>query len=136
MMEVDLRRRDFLRGASAAAVVGLVAPILSSPMACSRGDPLLAALGDFFDDRDAARIVGRIYLNQEPGERDARLLVERLAGPALEDWESLSRRDLPALRSALRARHREDLRTGNIVSLDGWQLSRTEARLYAVVAAR
>ena len=30
----------------------------------------------------------------------------------------------------------EDLRTGKIVSLEGWQLSRTEARLYAVAAAR
>ncbi len=126
-LNTDLRRREFLRGLSAAGIVGL-APL---SWACRGGDTLQAALSEFFVDRSAAGIVGRVYLNDSPDERDPEKLVALIAGDSRAAWEALSN-DREALYGELRRRHRADFALGKVTSLDGWLLSLTEARLCAL----
>jgi len=125
-----LGRREFLRGLCAAGVAGL-APLSWS---CHRGVAPKAALAGFFDDRRSAAIVGRVYLNAQPEAVDADELVASIVDDsdrAHRDWNALWR-DPDAMREALRERHREDLARGDVVDVDGWLLSLTEARLCAL----
>jgi hypothetical protein len=75
-----------------------------------------------------ASALGRAYLARAPGEADpVRLAAAIIAGlGAPVDDERL-----PAL---IRARVRADFAAGDIVTIDGWVLSRTEARLAALWA--
>jgi hypothetical protein len=57
---------------------------------------------------------------------------ERLTGLILTDLPAANRGSAPALAETLRARSRLDFRRGRIVSVDGWMLSLTEVRLYAL----
>lgn len=123
-------RREFLVGLGAS---GLAAG-LGTALGCGGAGSLRASLDGFYTDRQAARIVGRIYLNTAPpGESDPDELVARIAGDNLASWESLAA-DRDSLFDAVRARHRDDFEQGRTASVDGWVLSRTEARLCALAA--
>jgi hypothetical protein len=78
-------------------------------------------------DRDAARTVGRRYLDGRPEERNERALV-RLLSP-LGDPATLTQ---DALRNRVRRAVRSDFVEGRVVPVDGWYLSETEARLCAL----
>jgi hypothetical protein len=89
---------------------------------------------------DSARLIGRAYLAGCPNEvgddaRLARLILADPGGP-----ESASRADAPmpadtrSLRETIATRVREDFRHGRTATVDGWILSRTEARLCALWA--
>lgn len=126
-----LSRRCFI--ASAAAWIG---GIVSTPGYAIRilsgrrpGDHLVA-----FYSRDflAAQVIGRAYLRVAPGEADANLLAGILVrrDPALD-----VRRNPPDDRrivGILRDRIAKDFETGHTVRIDGWVLSKTEARLCAL----
>jgi hypothetical protein len=59
----------------------------------------------------------------------------RLARLILADLSAAAGRDRPAaaaLRHAIREQSRQDFRDGKIVSVDGWMLSLTETRVYAL----
>ena len=127
-----MQRREFLMalGASGAA---LIAGLGTGLLACAGAGSLRSALSEFYSDRAAARIVGQIYLNLAADENDPERLVALIAGEQLAEWQSLAG-DRDALYRAVRARHRSDFENGNTASIDGWLLSRTEARLCALVA--
>ena len=122
-------RREFC--VTAACVAGLAwgasRPLTRLLLQPRNRSPQRAALEGFFSDRESARAVGRVYLEATPAEASLATLLERL------DCEALSR-DPGDARAELRARHRRDFREGRTVTLDGWLLSRTEARLCAVAA--
>ena len=62
--------------------------------------------------------------------------LERLAPPILVEVSS-SGRDLSsviALRQAVRDQTRDDFRNKKILNVDGWVLSLTESRVYAMAA--
>jgi len=82
----------------------------------------------------SARAVGACYLKQagvrgDPELLSRRFLVEDLGIPAPID----SMTDA-ALREITRLRISADFACGNTIMVDGWILSRTEARLCAIVA--
>ena len=95
-------------------------------------DELAGRLRTFFYDREAARRLGHLYIRQVPTEDDPRILA-RLAVASAEapqvDGISLDR---ASLHQRLDAQVRDDFASGTTIALDGWVLSRTEARLCAL----
>ncbi len=79
---------------------------------------------------DGPRAVGRAYLREHPGEREAEVLVRLLLPP--ERRERFERAGPEARHEALRGWVSEDFRAGRIVRVEGWILARTEARLSAL----
>lgn len=122
-------RRTFIKLlAGFAAVFG--APV----HAARRGNPALseravrdaAAWARRFRSQDSARRIGRAYLLRRPAEADVGVLYGRLsAGLPLEQ-----RTEAPDWGRLVRA----DFAQGNTVFVNGWLLSRTEARLCALTA--
>lgn len=83
---------------------------------------------------ESAAWLGRYYLEVNPREADAALLVTLIGaarGPALPPASPTTGK---ALRESLEARIRNDFIFGNTVAVDGWLLSITEARLCALVS--
>jgi hypothetical protein len=76
---------------------------------------------------DGVVVLGRAYLADHPSEADAEFLLRHL--PDL-DAERKVRPQLPDLAPAVA----RDLRAGRVVSVQGWQLSQSEARAAAAVA--
>ena len=86
-----------------------------------------------FSDPTAARTVGRAYLRQYPDEADtARLIAELVALQSGADVADAAAR-ISHFRGRVSSRVARDFRGGNTVAVAGWVLSRTEARLCAVL---
>ena len=77
----------------------------------------------------ALQRVGRRYLEVEPDDRDPAALTRALEAAGIDRDEM----DVP---SGLRAAAIRDYRSGNTVLLDGWLISRTEARYAALLTLR
>jgi len=101
--------------------------LLGIPAACAlpAPRPARAALLDLFDNPARATALGRAYLATFPTAPDADALAA-----AVMDGIPAS----PDLRQAVAARIRADYAASRIECLDGWLLSRTEARLCAIAA--
>lgn len=84
-----------------------------------------------FGDIESARTVGAEYLRSAPHEADLPGLLAALCGPASGD-ACVAHADEWA--AALAARCKDDFLEGRVVRIQGWVLSRTEARLCAVAA--
>ncbi|HXR19681.1 MAG TPA: hypothetical protein VN757_07095 [Steroidobacteraceae bacterium] len=95
-------------------------------------DELAARLRTLLYDRAAARRLGRLYVRQVPAEDDPRILARlTVALPEAQQVDAIAL-DRTSLRHRLDARVRGDFASGTTVQLDGWVLSRTEARLCAL----
>ena len=109
---------------------GLLAPLALgiaglTPRRAGAQGPAARLVG-IFRHQESARAVGRAYLRLAPEEADpARLLALIHPGDAAALAEA-------ELRRAVAARQREDFACRRTVLLDGWVLSRTEARLCAL----
>jgi hypothetical protein len=89
-----------------------------------------AEVARLFDELEPARRVGRSYLDDHPEEADERALVRLLdAEPGWQHaWEGSPARIAAIARRTIRL----DYEHGRTVSVGGWILSRTEARLCAL----
>ena len=114
-----MRRREFL-SVSALLAASSLGP---RPSRASDAAPWSAR------GSDSAAHIGRAYLAKHEDERDVDVLRAHLG-----DLVSQSGGDGLAERAG--ARIREDFATGRTVQVDGWLLSRTEARLCALAALR
>ena len=104
-------------------------PRLASAGGAGRGaDP---RIGTVIDHVAEAQPVATTYLAAYPDEADRAVLVASLER-AHSGW-----RDPPddpdRLREFVRARIRDDYRAGRMVSIDGWFVARTSARLCALL---
>lgn len=106
------------------------AAVASSVIASAAPDrlPLQAALLGVLSHPDGARNIGARYLSLVPAEGDERHLVNLLAKGA----PGLMARD--EARALLQNAVREDFDQGRTVELNGWVISRTEARLCALAS--
>jgi hypothetical protein len=95
-------------------------------------DELAATLRSLVYDRAAARRLGQLYIHQVPVEDDPRILARLTAASLGAQQADVIALDRTSLRHRLDARVRGDFASGNTVQLDGWVLSRTEARLCAL----
>lgn len=104
--------------------LGAAALSLALPRGLRAEPSLTAALAELFGNLDSARHIGRAYLRQTPAEASRETLLSALDGtlPSAAKGEEL-RRQL-----------RQDFADGNVVTVRGWLLSRTEARLCGLAA--
>ena len=86
-----------------------------------------AATGDAKAPLDGVVVLGNAYLRSHPDEADKKFLIAHLPGI---DATAAVRPQMPALALAIT----RDFEAGRVVSLQGWQLSRTEGRAAAAVA--
>lgn len=85
-------------------------------------------LGLLREDTGAAARLGSVYLRDHPAERSVRGLLIAVERSCL-GLGDVSSNPLTILDRAVR----EDYRRGELVSVDRWLVSRTEARVYALV---
>ena len=117
------------------AAIAVVAGMPFGLRGCADSDPSLAldaALSDWFA-ADAAQAVGRRVLALGDGWNTAQDLrgglLARLAGGAGGESPAGTRQ---ALTDAIR----DDFRRDRVVSVEGWLLAETEARLYGLAVLR
>lgn len=84
---------------------------------------------------DGAAAVGQSVLRALPAGTGADHLVLAIAQALDIDPDAIAEMPADALRSRLRKRVAEEHRSGETLSVDGWELAVTEARLYALAAA-
>jgi len=123
---VDVTRRRLLGLASAVAVIcplsaGAAALAEQLPTAVDRAALVNSLLPNLAD----ARRVGALYLAQALSENDPDLLWTSLFGIT-------GARDAAECRRVLAARITDDFRSSNVVTLCGWVMARSEARLCAL----
>ena len=82
---------------------------------------------DLFTDLGPPRDIGHRYLQSFPQERKRAFLKSAVTGDKQVQ-------DARQLRTLLAQKREHDFRNGNIAIVDGWVLSRTEARACALVA--
>ena len=107
----------------------LVEQSLKASAWLSRSERPAAVEGLFyqlFADLSAARMLGRRYLADHSNEHSREWLIKKVLKGARP-------RNLEALRAVLANNLRRDFSEGYIVIVDGWVLSRTEARAAAIV---
>lgn len=86
-----------------------------------------------FDGHEpSAQAVGREYLRKVPAEADSSILISLVRDPQNEIAASAS--DPQAIRLWARSKARDDFANGRVVTVKGWTLSETEARLCALSA--
>ena len=120
----DITRRHALRLLAAFGLLplGCDDPAPRAPGPSSPGDRLVALR----PDRQAAAVIGRTWLDAQPDAPSTAELLRELAPD-----ESL---EPNALREAWQRAHRKDLLAERYESISGWQLSRSEVHLYALLA--
>ncbi|MCO5726030.1 hypothetical protein [Robiginitalea marina] len=124
-----MKRRRF------AVLSGFGITALALPAACYNPltpayDPLLAQpelLSQIWEPETLVEI-GALYRNLTPGERTEEALVAVLFPEAPGTTDSTV--------EWVKKRIRDDFREGDLVMLDGWMLSRTEARQCALFSIR
>lgn len=117
-----LSRRDVLRGAALAGVAALGVACRGEPE--NPGGPTWLAAGF---DRPALITLGGAYLATHPDERTVMALDAAVQDARGGRWPWSTQIDLPTVVA-------REFETGDTVLVDGWMLSRTEARLCARMA--
>lgn len=97
-----------------------------------RLDAAAARLVDTVTPRTSAAQVGAEALASLPTGSAAEHLVVAIAQALGLAPEALTERPADELRQKLQARLREEHLSGDTLSVQGWELSRSEARLYAL----
>jgi hypothetical protein len=82
----------------------------------------------------SARHVGALYLARFPDEADRGVLTERILAALELPAAAVLAQDEQCLRTAIAARVRRDFAETATAEIEGWILSRTEARLCALWA--
>jgi hypothetical protein len=95
-------------------------------------EPLQSLLRLLEPARNSAKAIGRVYLVQTPDENDWQILVGRLLAESTISEHGMN--GSRGLVTEFKHQCANDFSEGRIVLLDGWMLSRTEARLCAVHA--
>ncbi len=92
-------------------------------------EQLSKKLLDILGEKNSAYIVGRKYIEKAPNEADPKQLVAMICSGS-DDF----RCDGEMLKKHVIMQSRSDFSNGRTVSVDGWVLSLTEARLYALAS--
>jgi hypothetical protein len=134
----DITRRQFV---AAACVLGVV-PVIASfpwPSGTAVDQPRSiefssARLTTSIANRESAAVVGNAYICAMPSEQSADVIVRSIFRDLAIDFNTLSSLTQPRIEELLSLCIREDFAQSRSVNLNGWILSCTEARLYALVA--
>ena len=133
MTSPRIARRRFL--VAAAGTLGGVAFLGSRPwrvlVSVVRPSPAARLVG-LFAHRDSARALGRAVLRTTRTSRSVPRLVDEVAEGIDGGRAALGSASDTELREALARRIRQDFAEDRVVTVDGWVLSVTETRLYAL----
>jgi hypothetical protein len=133
----ELSRREFLALAAAAGAALLAAEQAGAPMPWARQhDRLVPRLLGVFQHTESARVVGKEYLRAYPHEADASQLADTIAAAVPGGARAILGAPAAELRALLDHTTRADFAAERVVTLQGWILSATEARLYALAALK
>lgn len=127
-------RRSVLLGALAAALALGLAPLRPWRVLIETlpREPLASRLTGLLGDLDSARVVGRAYVRATSAEATSQALVDAIAA-GVPGGRDVIRATSPAdLRRLILARVRQDFVDDDVVTLDGWIVSKTEGRLCAL----
>ncbi len=115
--QLALARRPFMVRSAAFAGLG------TSLAACEQEDALARELAHLLQGAPSVREAAIAYLTANPSDQDFSLLKQNLV------WaqECRTRQELA---SELDKRRQSDFSKGDVYYLEGWLLSRTEARLF------
>jgi hypothetical protein len=125
-------RRRFLAGLVGLGVVSLRPPgARAGPRTEPAAGSTAPALAEVLRHRASAVAVGEAYLRVARHEREPRCLVRLIE---VRCGELVFEARGEALRRCLARRIRQDFAEGQVVEVQGWVLSATEARLCALAA--
>jgi hypothetical protein len=132
---IIMTRRDFFVSL-AATVAGLMLPSLGLTAGQVSGSQVDGLLNILVPDLTAAGRLGRFYLTAYPAELDFDRLADGALGPfrlhaAADAIDSTPESVLISRAKRIVA---DDYIAGRVVDIDGWVLSITEARFYALAA--
>ena len=121
-------RRTFL-----AVLLGVTAATLLPPTApADGGAPPPTWILPLVGDRDATARIGGAYLRDHPQERDTAYLAARLRDALGNATDVHGDASVPL--AAAEKMIQDEYRDARVVDVDGWILSISEARLYALAA--
>ena len=126
-MKLDIDRRMFLLRLSKASA-GLVC--LSSAVVPVWGADASSSTSHLREERIDA-FAGEIYLKMFPEERDLNLLTQ---GIWKADARTVETFGSDRIRNLLSHAIKSDYRKGDVVNLNGWRMSRSESRFFALQA--
>lgn len=137
MMNDPMDRRTFLQWLTAVAVAPILRQLEQLGISDGQRDGSTVAIAQRLiqavDHRGSARAVGRAYVATRPPERTLQRVLTALTADRFPPRMVL-RADPQTLRVRVREALRDDFARGRTVSVHGWVLSLTEARLCALVA--
>lgn len=87
-------------------------------------------LANILKFKKSSRIIGALYLSTHPQERNRSLLTSYLWPQQCPSWIPSKKR----LKEHLDRQNKKDFEEGRVVSIQGWLLGLTEARLCALTA--
>jgi hypothetical protein len=126
-------RRGFLGAAIGIGATAVLARSKPWQALVSISGPTLAQrLAGLIDDRSSAQAVGSAYLDVVPEDASVARLVDGVVSGLPAGRESVLAAEDDELRKLLATRIGSDFEQDRVVEVDGWILSPTEARLYAL----
>jgi hypothetical protein len=123
-------RRGFLRWMLSTAA--MIWPIPAGLPAGTSSVSVARNLKELLADCESARAIGRVCLATRSTEADSGALIRRLAADDVSIDAPIPLVSLARYR--LRTRIRQDFADGRIAVVNGWHMSVTEVRLYALAA--
>ena len=131
----NIARRHVL-ASLAAMLAGVMLPICGPGAGEVPGSQAVGLVDILVPDTAAAGRLGRAYLTTRPGELDLQRLVDGVLGPLRLSGgaDAIDSTPEAVLIARIRRVVIDDYLAGRIVNIDGWVLSITEARLYALAA--
>ncbi len=132
-----MRRRRFIQlaiGAGSAALMARLAPWRALVEVVE--SPLAVRLPGLLEHRSSATAVGREYLRAVPAERGTGSLVTAIVSRLGEQRTGAQVASRAELQAMVADGVRNDFDAGLTLRLQGWIVSRTEARICALAALR
>ncbi len=129
---LKLSRRQFIISLASGLAATITLQGCGSPVDRS---VIAQRLARTIGDQTAAKRFGVAYLRAYPDEAGIELLVELIDDSVVGEYgQGMSLTDSQLLAEHLNKQVRDEYRRGEAIQVDGWILSRTEARLYALSA--
>lgn len=133
MIMFNRTRRAFLKIVAGLGLYAFMRPVLSSPVTVESFTSALASrMVSIFNNELSAKVVGAEYLRLSQSDADLEHMLDSICRTCGHDTQALMDKDDQQLRDVLVARQRQDFSEGQTVRVQGWVLSKTEARLCAL----
>lgn len=126
--------RAVLGGLAVAGAAGVASSALVLVNQHRNSQAVLNNLLTFYRHRSAAATIGARYIADRPAEKSIETITKLLCPPQSQRFAALAAAGEKEAREFVASWFVEDFANKRIVSLSGWQLSLSEARLCALVS--